>query len=69
MADKHAGPSDFSSEANGLNGTLLYVELLRRLKILKKLDKAPDDILDGKAVLRALAVTFSKENPIATLKI
>lgn len=44
-------------------------ELLRRLKILKKLDKAPDDILDGKAVLRAMAVTFSKENPIATLKI
>ncbi|PMD54227.1 uncharacterized protein K444DRAFT_618685 [Hyaloscypha bicolor E] len=44
-------------------------ELLRRLKVLKKLDRTPDDALDSKAILRTMAVTMAKDNPIATLKI
>ena len=43
--------------------------LLRRLKVLKKLDRTPGNALDSNAILRAMTVTMAKDNPIATLKI
>jgi hypothetical protein len=44
-------------------------ELTRRLRTLKTLDRKSPDILDSKDVLRAMAVTFAKENPVATLRV
>jgi hypothetical protein len=42
--------------------------LFRRLQALKKLNRTSDDALDSKAILRTMAVTMAKDNPIATLK-
>ncbi len=44
-------------------------ELTRRMRFLKTLDRRLPKILDSKTILRDMAVTFAKENPIATLKI
>lgn len=44
-------------------------ELTRRMRILKTLDRKSPKDLDSKTVLGAMAVTFAKENPIATLKV
>ncbi|KAE9370642.1 hypothetical protein N431DRAFT_344304 [Stipitochalara longipes BDJ] len=44
-------------------------ELLRRLAVLKKTDRTCVDTFDNKTVLRSMAVTMAKQNPVATLKI
>ena len=46
-----------------------HEELLRRLAVLKKTRRICVDTFDNKTVLRSMAVTMAKNNPIATLKV
>jgi hypothetical protein len=75
---RHLGPghSKFLDEDTvpilrgiAMSGSPSQEELTRRLRTLKTLDRKSPDILDSKAVLRAMSVTFAKKNPIATLKV
>jgi hypothetical protein len=44
-------------------------ELARRMRALKTLDRKSPKIVDNNTVLRAMAITFAKEDPVATLKV